>query len=78
MVEWAEKNKIMWALDPKAKMPADAELAKMPVEDVGADFSKENEEKKRKKRKMAAREFPFMLGLRPLAPLPLIKLQENN
>ena len=76
MVTWAKKNDIMWALDAKAKMPTDDELAKISVEDVGADFSKENEEKKRKKRALSQRDFPFLLGLRPLAPLPLIKLQE--
>jgi hypothetical protein len=78
MVHWAEKNKIMWALDAKVKMPSSDELAKMAIEDVGADFSKESEERKRKKRVMSERDFPFMLGLRPLAPLPLIKLQENK
>lgn len=76
MVQWAEKNKIMWALDAKVKMPTSEELAKIPVEDVGADFSKEGEERKRKKRTLGQKDFPFMLGLRPLAPLPLIKLQE--
>jgi hypothetical protein len=76
MVEWAEKNKIMWALDSKVKMPSTEELAKMQIEDVGADFSKEGEDRKRKKRVMAGKDFPFMLGLRPLAPLPLIELQE--
>ena len=76
MTQWAEKNKIVWALDPKVKMPTEEELDKIPVEDVGADFSKENEEKKRKKRALSQRDFPFILGMRPLAPLPLIKLQE--
>ena len=57
-------------------MPSSDELAKMPIEDVGANFSEENEERKRKKRTMSERDFPFMLGMRPLAPLPLIKLQE--
>jgi len=61
MVEWATKNNIMWALDPKVKLPTDDELAKIPVEDVGADFSKENEDKKALKRKEAAEHFPFLL-----------------
>ncbi len=61
MVEWATKNDIMWALDPKVKLPTDDELAKIPVEDVGADFSKENEDKKALKRKEAAKHFPFLL-----------------
>ena len=78
MTQWAEKNKIAWALDPKVKMPTEEELDKIPVEDVGADFSKENEEKKRKKRMLTQKDFPFMLGLKPLAPLPLIKTREYN
>jgi len=61
MVEWATKNNIMWALDPKVKLPTDDELAKIPVEDVGADFSKENEDKKALKRKEASEHFPFLL-----------------
>ena len=61
MVEWAEKNKITWALDSNVKMPTADELAKIPVEDVGADFSKENEEKKRKKRILVEKDFPFLL-----------------
>jgi hypothetical protein len=73
MAQWAEKNKIMWALDAKVKMPSADELSKMPIEDVGADFSKESEERKRKKRALSQKHFPFLLGLEPLAPLPLIK-----
>ena len=68
----------MWALDAKVKMPTNAQLDKISVEDVGADFSKESEDKKRKKRALSQRDFPFLLGLRPLAPLPLIELQENK
>ena len=52
----------MWALDAKAKMPTNDELDKIPVEDVGANFSKENETKKRKKRIQAQKHFPFLLG----------------
>ncbi len=62
MVAWAKKNDIMWALDAKAKMPTNEELGKMPVEDVGADFSEQNENKKRKKRIQAQKHFPFLLG----------------
>ena len=61
MQEWCEKNDITWALDPKVALPSDDELAKIPVEDVGADFSKENEDKKAKKRKLVEQDFPFLL-----------------
>lgn len=64
MQEWCEKNKITWALDPKVKLPSDEELAKIPVEDVGADFSPENEAKKAIKRKLVERDYPFLLKLK--------------
>ena len=69
-----------------AQLKASASNAAGALEIVGGLFllvlaalmfrSSENEEKKRKKRKLAAKDFPFMLGLKPLAPLPLIKLQD--
>jgi hypothetical protein len=63
MVIWAEKNDIMWALDPKVKLPTADELAKMPIEDVGADFSKESEDRKRMKRALVQRDYPFLLKI---------------
>lgn len=35
MQDWAKKNKIEWALDPKVEVPSDEELAKIKVEDSG-------------------------------------------
>ena len=64
MQNWCEKNKIMWALDPKVKLPTDEELAKIPVEDVGADFSPENEAKKALKRSLVERDYPFLLKIK--------------
>ena len=61
MVEWSAKNDIMWALDPKVKMPSRDVLDKMTIEDVGADFSKENEDRKRKKRSLVEKDYPFLL-----------------
>ena len=72
MIHWAKKNDIEWALNPKIKMPSDAELAKIAVEDSGASFS-EDDDKKRKPGKTRAKNFPFILKVQPLAPLPLIK-----
>jgi len=66
MVAWAKKNKMMWALDSKVPMPTNAQLFKIPVEDVGADFSEQNENKKRKKRVQAQKYFPFLLGTEQL------------
>ena len=67
MVDWATKNDIMWALDPKVELPADEDLAKIPVEDVGADFSKESEERKKANRAIASRDYPFLLRTEQLA-----------
>jgi len=38
MQTWAKTAKIEWALDPTIKMPAEDELQKLPIEDVGKDF----------------------------------------
>ena len=67
MVDWATKNDIMWALDPKVELPTDEDLAKIPVEDVGADFSKESEERKKANRAIASRDYPFLLRTEQLA-----------
>jgi len=37
--DWAKKAKVEWALDPKIAMPSDEDLSKMPIEDVGKQFS---------------------------------------
>jgi len=69
MVEWASKNNIMWALDSNVKLPTDEELAKIPVEDVGADFSKESEVRKGKKRALVSKNYPFLLKTHQLNEL---------
>jgi hypothetical protein len=66
MVAWAKKNNMMWALDANAKMPTSEEIAKIPVEDVGANFSTEAGDRKRKKRTLVEKEFPFLLRVEAL------------
>ena len=61
MVVWSQKNNIMWALDPTVKMPSMDELDKMPVEDVGADFSPASEARKKRKQKSVEKNFPYLL-----------------
>ena len=56
---WCTENKIEWALDPKVAMPSEAEMKKISVEDVGADFSEKNEEEKAKRLKQSHQDFPF-------------------
>ena len=66
MAVWAEKNNIMWALDPKVKMPTDDEMSKISIEDAGADFSKEGEDRKRRKRAQIQKTYPFLLKIETL------------
>lgn len=60
MVDWAKKNDIMWAIDPKVPLPDTETLKKIPVEDVGADFS-EDDDTAKKKHKITQKNFPFLL-----------------
>ena len=57
MVEYCEKNKIMWALDIKVPMPTEEDLKKMPIENT----PKEKEEAKDAEKEAAKKMFPFML-----------------
>ena len=69
MVEYCEKNKIMWALDPKVKMPSEEELNKMPVENT----PKEKEEVKDAEKEAAKKMFPFRLRVIPRHKIILLK-----
>ena len=60
MVEYCEKHKIMWALDPKVEMPAEDELKKMPIENAPREEKEVEDEEKEAVKK----EFPFMLRVR--------------
>jgi len=57
MVEYCEKNKIMWALDANVKMPGEDDLKKMPVENT----PKEKEEAEDIDKEATKKMFPFML-----------------
>ena len=69
MKDYCEKHKIMWALDPKVKMPSDDEIATQPIEhepkkqklDTTADEAEVN--------KM----FPFMLRVTPKHKMLILK-----
>ena len=63
MVQWSKKNNIMWAMDPKVKMPTDDEMKKIAIEDVGANLTKEELAKKALKRKETQKLFPFLLRI---------------
>ncbi len=38
--EWAEKTDIVWLLDPKAKLPTEADIEKIPLENTSPGFGK--------------------------------------
>ena len=57
IIDYCEKNKIMWALDKKVKMPSEEELKKMSIENTPKEKEKIEDEKKEAAKKM----FPFQL-----------------
>ena len=59
MVEYCEQHKIMWALDPKVKMPTEEELKKIPIENT----PREKEEAKDAEKEATKKMFPFMLRI---------------
>ena len=69
MVDYCERHKIMWALDPSIKMPDYEELKKMPIESTPK--IKEKEEKSGKKSTSGNKEFPFMIRRYILKPVEL-------
>ena len=71
MVEYCEKHKIMWALDPNAEMPDEDVISKMPIETIPSEDKKTDEEKEATKKM-----FPFMLRVyekKSESPKDLIK-----
>ena len=61
MVNYAEKHKIMWALDKGVPMPTEDDLRKMPVEhEPKADEDKEEDTADEK---AAKKMFPYMLRI---------------
>jgi hypothetical protein len=54
--DWANNNKILWAIDPKAKMPTLKEIESLSVETSGL---KSNEDKK------SSRELNFLIRVTP-------------
>ena len=67
MIEYCQEHKIMWALDSKVKMPTEAELKKMSIENT----PKEKEEAKDAEKEAIKKLFPFQLRItkRPTAIL---------
>ena len=66
MVDYCEKHKIMWALDPSLPMPSEDEIKNIPVEHEPKVEKKEDS----KDTKKAKKEFPFRLRVEKYKTLP--------
>ena len=60
MVSWAEKNDILWALDPGVEMPSLDDIDEIPVEDSGINKKKKDDEDDDEIDE-AKRTFPFLI-----------------
>ena len=59
MIEWAKKNDIMWAIDPKEEMPSLDEILSMQIEDSGIVRSVDANDEGKSLQKM----FPFRIKM---------------
>ena len=57
MIDYCQEHKIMWALDKNVPMPTEAELKKMPIENMPKEKDEAKDEEEGTTKKM----FPFML-----------------
>ena len=67
IIDYAEKHKIMWALDRSVAMPTEDELKKIPVEHEPKEESEDTEDEA-----AAKKMFPFMLRITPKIPKVII------
>ena len=65
MVDYAEKHKIMWALDRSVAMPTEDELKKIPVEHEPKSKKKSEDESEDVEDDPDAKMFPFMIRITP-------------
>tara|TARA_Y100001938_G_scaffold119261_1_gene165133 strand:- start:4920 stop:5942 length:1023 start_codon:yes stop_codon:yes gene_type:complete len=64
MIDYCEKHKIMWALDPKLPMPSEDDLKKLPVEhEPRSSRVEKNEAEEAADAEDAVKKFPFMLKI---------------
>jgi len=62
MQDYCEKHEIMWALDPKVKMPTEEEISEMPIENAPKDEDRRTTDAEKE---AAKKLFPFMLRVYP-------------
>jgi hypothetical protein len=68
MQDYCEKHKIMWALDPKVKMPKEDDLKKMPIEHAPKEKEEDTADEKAAKKLFPYRlrvTYPKIIILRP-------------
>ena len=64
MRRWAEKHKVMWALDPSIKMPSLDKIKELPIENVSrSDDKSESKPKKKKSFPPELKKFPFLIRI---------------
>jgi S1-C subfamily serine protease len=61
MIRWAEKNDIMWAIDPSVKMPSLDEIDDIPVEDSGVSSKKKSNGDDK-----SLRSLPYLIKVTPI------------
>ena len=73
MIDYCEKHKMMWALDPSVKMPTEDELMKMPVEHEPKEKDSDKDKEDVSDAEDAAKMFPFMLRVTPRHKILILK-----
>ena len=67
MKRWATEHDIMWAIDPKLKMPTMKEINELPIESTGKKDSEEPASKKKGKKLWGNdRDFPYLIKVTDL------------
>jgi hypothetical protein len=64
MLDWAEKNDILWALDPGVESPSLDDIDEIPVEDSGINKKKKNDDEDEEDdddETSAFEQFPFLI-----------------
>tara|TARA_Y100000593_G_scaffold26231_5_gene52214 strand:+ start:4289 stop:5281 length:993 start_codon:yes stop_codon:yes gene_type:complete len=63
MRDYCEKHKMMWALDPKVKMPSEDDLMKMPIEHEPKEKKEKSDAEAAADEEDAAKKFPYRIRI---------------
>ena len=69
MQDYCKKHEIMWALDPKVKMPSEEEISKLPIEHEAKKTKLDTTADEAETKKL----FPFMLRVTPRHKMLILK-----